>query len=64
MKLTDLNRHGGIGANAHLVQIGAFNLLVDCGLHPKKLGKDAMPDFEPIGSVDIEIGRASCRERV
>lgn len=55
MKLTDLNRHGGIGANAHLVQIGAFNLLVDCGLHPKKLGKDAMPDFEPIGSVDLDL---------
>lgn len=38
MKLIDLNRDGGIGANSLFVQIGDLNLMVDCGLHPKRRG--------------------------
>ena len=37
MKLTDLNRDGGIGANSLFVQIGELNVLVDCGLHPREV---------------------------
>lgn len=45
MKLTDLNRHGGIGANSHLIELGGVRILVDCGIHPKKVGRDATPDL-------------------
>jgi Cft2 family RNA processing exonuclease len=45
MKLTDLNRDGGIGANSLLLQLGDLRILVDCGLHPKKAGRGAMPDL-------------------
>ena len=45
MKLIDLNRDGGIGANSLFVQIGEFNILIDSGLHPKKAGRKAAPDF-------------------
>ena len=45
MKLTDLNRHGGVGANGHLVQLGAVRIVIDCGLHPKRSGRDALPDI-------------------
>ncbi len=55
MKLIDLNRHGGIGANSTYVQIGNFNILVDSGLHPKQLGYDALPDFEPIEEVELDL---------
>jgi Cft2 family RNA processing exonuclease len=55
MKLIDLNRHGAIGANSLFVQIGSFNILVDSGLHPKKLGYDALPDFEPIETIDLDL---------
>lgn len=55
MKLIDLNRHGGIGANATFIQLGGFNVLIDCGLHPKKLGYDALPDFEPIEHLDLDL---------
>ncbi len=55
MKLTDLNRHGEIGANSLFIQIGSFNILIDCGLHPKKLGYDALPDFEPIENIDLDL---------
>lgn len=43
MKLTDLNRYGGVGANGHLVELGSARILIDCGLHPKKSGRDATP---------------------
>jgi hypothetical protein len=44
MKLIDLNRDGGIGANSLFVQLGDLNILVDSGLHPKKAGRLATPD--------------------
>ena len=55
MKLIDLNRLGGIGANSTYVQIGSFNILVDAGLNPKELGYDAMPDFSPIEDVELDL---------
>ena len=48
MKLIDLNRDGGIGANALFVQIGGINLLIDCGLNPKSVGLKATPKFSAI----------------
>ncbi len=55
MKLTDLNRHGEIGANSMYVELGDFKILIDSGLHPKKLGYEALPDFEPIENVDLDL---------
>jgi Cft2 family RNA processing exonuclease len=55
MKLIDLNRHGAIGANSMFVQIGSFNLLIDSGLHPKKLGSDALPAFESIEDIELDL---------
>ncbi|MFT4901344.1 MAG: Cft2 family RNA processing exonuclease [Lentimonas sp.] len=55
MKLIDLNRHGAIGANCIYVKLGSFNILVDSGLHPKMLGFDALPDFEPIEDVELDL---------
>ena len=55
MKLTDLNRYGGIGASGHLVELGGLRILIDCGLHPKKSGWDAPPDtrFLEANSPDV-----------
>ena len=55
MKLIDLNRLGGIGANSIYVRIGSFNILVDAGLNPKELGYAAMPDFSPIEGIELDI---------
>ena len=55
MKLTDLNRDGGIGANSLFVQLGALNLLVDCGLHPKRVGRAATPDVKPLRGLTIDL---------
>ena len=55
MKLIDLNRHGGIGANSHFLQLGDVKILVDCGLHPKLTGLEATPDFAPLDGVELDL---------
>ncbi|HYP18131.1 MAG TPA: MBL fold metallo-hydrolase, partial [Opitutus sp.] len=55
MKLIDLNRDGGIGANSLFVQLGDLRVLVDCGLHPKKVGRAAAPDLAPLRGVQLDL---------
>ena len=55
MKLIDLNRDGGIGANSLFVQLGDFNLLIDCGLHPKVTGRKAAPDLTPLRGKPLDL---------
>ncbi|MDR1283333.1 MAG: MBL fold metallo-hydrolase [Opitutaceae bacterium] len=55
MKLTDLNRQGGIGANSTLLRIGDLNLLIDSGLHPKIAGRLATPDFARLRDVPLDL---------
>jgi Cft2 family RNA processing exonuclease len=55
MKLTDLNRDGGIGANSLFVQLGDLNILVDCGLHPKRVGRVATPDLKPLRGITLDL---------
>lgn len=57
MKLTDLNRAEEIGSNSWLAEVGPFRFIVDAGLHPKKTGLEAMPDYSKVeeNSVDFII---------
>jgi len=55
MKLIDLNRDGGIGANSLFIQLGDVSLLVDCGLHPKKVGRRATPDLSQLRGRRIDL---------
>ncbi|HTT58150.1 MAG TPA: MBL fold metallo-hydrolase [Opitutaceae bacterium] len=55
MKLIDLNRDGGIGANSLYLQLGELRILIDCGLHPKKVGRAATPDFSPLRGVELDL---------
>jgi Cft2 family RNA processing exonuclease len=55
MKLIDLNRDGGIGANSLFIQLGDLNILVDSGLHPKKAGRKAAPDHAPLRGKTIDL---------
>ena len=57
MKFTDLNRHGGIGANCSLLEIGPFRIAIDSGLHPKFAGYDSLPshDFLERNSLDFIV---------
>ena len=55
MKLTDLNRDGGIGANSLFLQLGDLNILVDSGLHPKKVGRKATPDHAALRGKNLDL---------
>jgi Cft2 family RNA processing exonuclease len=55
MKLIDLNRDGGIGANSMYCQLGDFHFVVDSGLHPKKVGRLAAPDLRPLQGVRLDV---------
>jgi Cft2 family RNA processing exonuclease len=55
MKLIDLNRDGGIGANSLFIQLGDLNILVDSGLHPKKVGRRAAPDHAPLRGINLDL---------
>ena len=55
MRITDLNKEGGIGSNCLLVEMGAFSFIVDAGLHPKLAGPEAMPDFEFLDGREIDF---------
>ncbi|MGJ3243493.1 MAG: MBL fold metallo-hydrolase [Opitutales bacterium] len=54
IRLTDLNRDGGIGANALLLEWGNCRLLIDAGIHPKRLGLEAVPDFRQIADGPLD----------
>ncbi|MFP4166917.1 MAG: MBL fold metallo-hydrolase [Opitutales bacterium] len=55
MELIDLNPHGGIGANAHFIRLGGFSILIDCGLHPKHLGLDALPALHRLKNERLDL---------
>ena len=55
MKLIDLNRVGGIGANSLFVQFGDVRVLIDCGLNPKGVGRAAAPDLNTIRGETLDL---------
>lgn len=55
MKLTDLNREGGIGSNSLLVELGDFTFVIDAGLHPKLAGREALPDFRLLADRQVDF---------
>ncbi len=55
MKFTDLNPHGGIGANCTYCQIGPFRFALDSGLHPKHVGNDSVPRHDQIHSDGLDF---------
>jgi Cft2 family RNA processing exonuclease len=54
VKFINLTRHTEIGANSYYLEIGGHRLLLDCGMHPKNTGEDALPLFKTIGDGEIE----------
>lgn len=55
MIYTDLNTDIDVGASAHLLEIGGFSALVDCGMHPKKIGIEGLPDLKKIGDDTLDF---------
>ncbi len=54
MKFINLTRRTEIGANAYYLEIGRHRLLLDCGMHPKNTGEDALPHLKAIADRRID----------
>lgn len=54
MKFTNLTRHTEIGANSYYLEIGRNKLLIDCGMHPRNTGENALPNFKVIADRDVQ----------
>lgn len=55
MQITDLNSARDIGANCLLAEIGPFRIVFDCGLHPKKLGRAALPQLNLLRGLSVDF---------
>ena len=53
MKFTNLTRRTEIGANSYLLESGKESFVLDCGMHPKEEGDEALPNFKPIGEREL-----------
>ncbi len=54
MKFINLTRRTEIGANSYYIEIGGQRLVVDCGMHPKYAGEEALPNFKPIADRQLD----------
>jgi Cft2 family RNA processing exonuclease len=54
LKFINLTRRTEIGANSYYLEIGRNRLVLDCGMHPKNTGEDALPLFKTIADREIE----------
>jgi Cft2 family RNA processing exonuclease len=54
LKFINLTRRTEIGANSYYLEIGRHQLVLDCGMHPKNTGEDALPYFKAIADRKIE----------
>jgi len=54
LKFINLTRRTEIGANSYYLEIGGHPIILDCGMHPKSAGEDALPGFKPIADRQIE----------
>ena len=54
MKFINLTRRTEIGANSYYLEIGGHRIVLDCGMHPKNNGEEALPNFKAIADRKIE----------
>jgi Cft2 family RNA processing exonuclease len=54
MKFTNLTRRTEIGANCYLLELDQHQFVVDCGMHPKFEGEEALPNFKALQDRQLE----------
>ncbi len=54
MHFLDLSASQDIGASCYLLSIGPFKIVVDCGIHPKKTGAEAIPDLKLLDGISLD----------
>jgi Cft2 family RNA processing exonuclease len=54
VKFINLTRRTEIGANSYYLEISGHRLVLDCGMHPKNTGDEALPNFKAIADRKIK----------
>lgn len=54
MKFINLTRRTEIGANSYYVEAVGQRLVLDCGMHPKQEGEEALPNFRPLADRKLD----------
>src|SRR5438552_11928724 len=54
MTFINLTRHTEIGANTYYFEAGGRRLILDCGMHTKDPGENALPNWKPIEGRTID----------
>jgi Cft2 family RNA processing exonuclease len=54
LKFINLTRRTEIGANSYFLELAGHRLVLDCGMHPKFEGEEALPNFKAIGDRPID----------
>ena len=54
MKFINLTRGIEIGANSYYIEASGHRLVLDCGMHPKNMGEDALPNFKAISDRQLD----------
>jgi Cft2 family RNA processing exonuclease len=54
LKFINLTRRTEIGANSYYIEAAGQRLVLDCGMHPKEEGEDALPNFRAIGDRTLD----------
>ncbi len=54
IKFLPLGGAGEIGANCYYLNIAGTGIILDCGMHPQKNGKEALPEFDLIKNENVD----------
>jgi len=54
MRFINLTRQNEIGANSYFLEINGRKIILDAGLHPKKLGEEAIPNYRRVWDGEID----------
>lgn len=54
-KFLPLGGADDIGASCYFLEIDGTGILLDCGIHPRKKGKDSLPDFDLLDNLNLDF---------
>ena len=54
MRFINLTRQNEIGANSYFLEINGRKMILDAGLHPKKFGEEAIPNYRRVADGEID----------
>lgn len=54
MRFINLTRQNEIGANSYFLELNGHKIILDAGLHPKKFGEEALPNYRRVADGEID----------